>query len=168
MENYSGTTLTNCTISGNIASMTGGGLSNTGTLSLKSCTVNGNSATVSGGGLYNHDFLDSRGAATLTDTIVAGNTGAGGAPSDIAGIESGRVTGSFNLIGTGGSGGIQGGFEHDIVLPDLAGLGLATLDDYGGLTQTVALLPGSLAPRGWNTHQRSRHRPARRAPRRCG
>jgi hypothetical protein len=145
--NYSATSLTNCTISGNAASMTGGAVNNTGTLTLKSCTVSGNSAPVSGGGLYNHDFLDNRGAATLSDTIVAGNTGAGGASSDIAGIESGRVTGSFNLIGNGGSGDIRGGFENDIVLADLAGLGLATLDDYGGPTRTVALLPGSHALR---------------------
>ena len=82
---------------------------------------------------------------TLTNTIVAGNAGAGNAPSDIAGIESGRVTGSFNLIGSGGSGGIQGGVEHNIVLNSLEGLGIAAPGNYGGPTQTIALLPGSPA-----------------------
>jgi hypothetical protein len=83
--------------------------------------------------------------ATLTDTIVAGNAAPGGAPSDIAGIEAASVTGSFNLIGTGGSGGIRGGVQGNIVLNSLAGLGLAPLGDYGGSTRTIALLPGSPA-----------------------
>jgi hypothetical protein len=144
-ENYSTTTLLNCTISGNTASVTGGGVSNSGTLTLASCTLSDNSATVSGGGLYNHDFIDNLGAATLTDTIVAGNGGAGNAPSDIAGIEAGRISGSFNLIGTGGAGGIQGGAQGNIVLASLAGVGLAAPGNYGGPTQTIALLPGSPA-----------------------
>jgi hypothetical protein len=145
LESYSRTMLTDCTISGNNASASGGGVSNSGTVTLLSCTVSGNSAPVSGGGLYNHDFIDQRGAVTLTDTIVAGNTGAGGASSDVGGIESGRVTGSFSLIGPGGAGGIQGGAQGNIVLANLAGLGLAPLGNYGGPTQTVALLPGSPA-----------------------
>jgi hypothetical protein len=81
----------------------------------------------------------------LTDTIVAGNTGPGGAASDIGGLEAAVVTGSFNLIGTGGSGGIQDGAQGNIVLASLAGLGLAPLGDYGRSTQTIALLPGSPA-----------------------
>ena len=145
VESYSTTTLSNCTLSGNVASVSGGGVSNSGTVTLTSCTLSGNSAAASGGGLYNHDFIDNRGVIVLTDTIVAGNTGAGGASSDIAGIESGRVTGSFNLIGNGGSGGIQGGEQGNIVLNSPAGLGLAPLGEFGGPTQTVALLPGSPA-----------------------
>ena len=37
------------------------------------------------------------------------------------------------------------GIGGNIVLTDLAGLGLAPLGDYGGPTQTMALLPGSPA-----------------------
>ena len=118
------TMLTNCTISGNTASASGGGVSNSGTATLTVCTISGNTASVSGGGFYNHDFLDNRGVATLTDTIVAGNTGTGGAPSDIGGTEAGSVTGSFNLIGTGGSGGIQpAARQGNIVLAEPRGPG---------------------------------------------
>jgi hypothetical protein len=145
LENYSTTTLTNCTISGNRASSSGGGVSNSGTVMLTACTISGNVGSVSGGGIYNHDFLDNRGAATLTDTIVADNSAPGGSPSDIGGQEATRVTGSFNLIGIGGAGGIDDGAQGNIVLASLSGLGLGPQGDYGGPTQTVALLPGSPA-----------------------
>ena len=47
------TTLTNCTVSGNSASGSGGGLVNFfhGTTTLTNCTVSGNSAKDGGGGL---------------------------------------------------------------------------------------------------------------------
>src|SRR5262249_6848543 len=127
LESYSRTILTNCTISGNGASASGGGVRNPGTLTLGAGTISGNTASGSGAGLFNHDFIDNRGVATLTDTIVAANTGNGGAPSDIAGPEAARVTGSFDLIGPGGSGGIPGGVQGNIVAATIAGLGLAPL-----------------------------------------
>jgi len=114
--------LTDCTLSGNSAGW-GGGVYNYSyaRANLTACTVSGNSAG-SGGGLYNNGGYDG-GVVGLTDTIVAGNT------SDIDGVGWG---GSDNLIGTGGSG-------------ELAELGLAPLGNYGGPTQTIALLPGSPA-----------------------
>jgi parallel beta-helix repeat protein len=135
-------TLTNCTISGNSTTSAnfgrGGGLYTfNGTANLTNCTISGNSTTnPGGGGLYNH------GTATLTDTVVAGNTNASGA-ADIAGPSA--VTGSFNLLGTGGSGGLTNGVNGNIVLTSLANLGLAPLGTYGGPTKTMALLPGSAA-----------------------
>ena len=54
---------------------------------------------MNGGGLYN------KGTATLQDTIVAGNTGSGGSASDIHG--SVATSSSYNLIGTGGTGGLR-------------------------------------------------------------
>ena len=114
---YSNATLTNCTVSGNSAQV-GGGLStdSSGTATLTNCTVSGNSAAQDGGLL-----LLTRG--TLNNTIVAGNSSSGGSFSgrDIFGTFSG----SNNLIGGN---------------PLLAPLG-----DYGGPTQTMALLPGSPA-----------------------
>jgi hypothetical protein len=92
-----------------------------------------------GGGIYNS------GTMGLTDTIVAGNTSDGGAASDIENTGPGDYTGSYNLIGTGGSGGISGGQAGNIVLTSLTELGLLPLGDYGGPTQTMALLPGSRA-----------------------
>ncbi len=158
------TDLTACTISGNSASGNGGGLSNTGMVTLTDCTLSGNSAA-GGGGLANsgtaHLFastlsgnsanvgggIDNLAAASvvLEDTIVAANTGAGGSPSDVGGSNSASATGTYDLVGPGGSGGISNGSGHDIVLSALTGLGLTPLFNYGGPTQTMALLPGSPA-----------------------
>ncbi len=135
MENDGTAILTNCTLSGDFAKFGGGGVYNYGTATLTGCTVSGNQTSLNGGGVYNY------GTATLTNTIVAGNTGPSSAPSDI----SGTVTGSHNLIGTGGSGGLINGQNGNIVLTSLTVLGLAPLAFYGGPTQTMALLPGSAA-----------------------
>ena len=147
-------TLTDCTVAGNTAPQSGGGIDNaTGTLTLTDSTVSGNSAGA-GGGIDN-----ATGTVTLNNTIVAGNIGSVDAPNDI----EGGVTGSYNLIGIGGSGGISGGQDGNIVLTSLTGLGLSTLGDYGGPTQTMALLAGSpaidagdnsLIPQGVTTDQR--------------
>ena len=49
------------------------------------------------------------------------------------------------MIGTGGSGGLADGVDGNIVLTSLTELGLAALGNFGGPTQTMALLPGSPA-----------------------
>src|SRR5262249_24762321 len=100
---------------------------------LTNCTLANNQAT-SGGGL-----LINQGSATLLNTIVSGNT------SDIGRDGTGEVsaTSSFNLIGTGGSGGLVNGVNGNQV--GVANPGLAPLANYGGPTQTHALLPGSPA-----------------------
>ncbi len=136
-------TLTACTISGNSATK-GGGVFNFGPIHLTACTISGNSATT-GGGLYDVLSAGYSSPATLIDTIVAGNAGGGGVASDVVGPGAGAVTGTNNLIGTGGSGGITGGSDGNIVLTSLAGLGLAPLGNYGGPTQTMGLQPGSPA-----------------------
>ena len=137
LQSYNTATLTGCTISGNSA-LFEGGFESLGTATLTACTISGNSATGDVGGLGEY-----RGTATLTDTIIAGNTGPISSLSDISG--NGTVIGSNNLIGTGGSGGLTGGTNGNIVLTDLTTLGVAPLGDYGGPTQTMALLPGSAA-----------------------
>jgi hypothetical protein len=127
--------LTNCTISGNTANG-GAGISSAGTLSLTNCTISGNhGGTLNGGGLRNNG-----GSATLINTIVASNDNAFGAQSDIGGS---NVSGTYNLIGTGGSGGLRDKVDGNIV--GVADPGLAALDFYGGPTPTMALLPGSPA-----------------------
>jgi hypothetical protein len=154
--------LTDCTISDNTAG-TGGGLANFAWASLIDCTISGNSAvvvagasTTGGGGLFNQDTLrltnctvvgntapiagglDNLGAAGLIGTIVAGNSVTGGPASDI----TGTVIGMYNLIGTGGSGGLR---ASDNNLLDVANPGLSPVGNYGGTTQTYAILPGSPA-----------------------
>ena len=143
--------LTDCTVSGNSASL-GGGLSNYGHATLTACTVSGNTATNTtqdpavnpGGGIYNYSNHYG-GLTTLTDTIVAGNSGSGAAASDIGGDNANSVIGTNDLVGTGGSGGVFNGNGGDIVLSSLTNLGLAPLGDYGGPTPTMGLLPGSAA-----------------------
>ena len=77
-------TLTDCTLSGNSASV-GGGVSNSGTANLTDCTVSGNCVIGVGsvygyfGGVGGGVYDASSATATLTDTIVAGNS------SDIGG-----------------------------------------------------------------------------------
>ncbi len=163
--NQGTTQLTDCTVSGNFASGNGGGLFNSGTIILTDCTVSGNSAVADGGGLASSGTVETysctlsgnsavvgggianlnAATATLEDTIVAGNTRAGVLPSDIGGNNAMHVVGTYDLVGTGGSGGISNGSGNDIVLSGLTGLGLAPLGNYGGLTETIALLPGSPA-----------------------
>jgi fibronectin-binding autotransporter adhesin len=128
-------TLTDCTVSGNTAAQ-GGGIVSYGGLSLVACTVSRNSATTAGGG---GGLYVAGSTATLTDTIVAGNKDPRG-PSDIAG--AGAVTGSYNLIGTGGSGGLLAS-DHNLL--NVADPGLTPLGDYGGPIETIALQPGSPA-----------------------
>ncbi len=111
-------TLTGCTIYGNSA-YNGGGLEiRAGTATLTNCTISGNSAAHFGGitGGFNYSIA-------AIDTIIAGNSAVGASP-DVDHITSG----SHNLFGL---------FGGD---PKLAPLG-----DYGGPTQTMALLPGSSA-----------------------
>ena len=54
----------------------------------------------------------------------------------------GTVTGTYNLIGTGGAGGLTTGNHNQI---SVASPGLGTLGDYGGPTKTIPLLSGSPA-----------------------
>ena len=137
--NNSTLTMAGCTLSRDSANLYGGGVANYGgALTMTGCTVSGNSAPHDGG------LHIAAGSATLTDTIVAANAAPFGAP-DIGGPASGQLTGTYNLIGTGGSGGLRNGVNGNIVLTSLKGLGLASLGDYGGPTQTVPLLPGSPA-----------------------
>ncbi len=130
--------ITNCTLTGNKANG-GGGLYNAGTTSVRNCTITANSGGAGGGG----GLLNSNGKLTLDNTIVAGNTNGStpAAASDIAGAIA--VSGTFNLIGTGGSGGLVNGVSGNIV--GVADPGLSKLGLYGGITQTMALLPGSMA-----------------------
>ena len=105
-------------------------------MKLSDCTVSGNTAYGLGGGIENN------GTVTLIGTIVAGNKSsqAPAGPSDISGS---NVSGTFNLIGTGGSGGLANGVGGNIV--GVANPGLGPLGIYGGPTQTMALLAGSPA-----------------------
>jgi CSLREA domain-containing protein len=138
-------TLTNCTVSGNSASGGGSGgsgnsfggiVSFNGTLTLTNSTVCGNSANVGG-------VAVSGSAATVTNSIVATNTGtfipiAGYALNNLLGT----ATVTFSLLGdTTGTTFAAGSGNNIISSTPLLGV----LGNNGGPTQTIALLPGSPA-----------------------
>lgn len=142
---YCTATITNCTFFKNSAGPDyyGGGLYNDGySAALVFCTFSQNSATY-GGGVYNYHT----GTLSLQNNIVAGNTasnqGSDAGPDVYATVSSS----GGNLIGVldGGSDGWQSsdlttGTRNQPLNPRLA-----TLGNYGGPTQTMALLPGSPA-----------------------
>ena len=80
-------TLTNSTVSDNAAGSVSGGIDNLGTLTLASSTVSGNTAPDGGGGIWN------QGTLTLTNSTVSGNTtGQGGGIGRGGGIGNGGAT----------------------------------------------------------------------------
>ena len=161
LANFGTTMLSDCTVSDNTARFLsfGGGVYNGGTLAMVNCTVSGNSASGDGGGVSSGTFgnygptltmtnctvsansgyygggLANFGTATLTNTIVAGNS-----RND---IYAPSASGTNNLIGTGNAGGLVNGADGNLV--GVTNPLLAPLANYGGPTQTMALLPGSPA-----------------------
>ncbi len=145
--------LTNDTITGNSVTGTGGGLYDNGTSTLINCTVTGNSAA-GGGGIANVG-----GTVFIGNTIVAANTASSGGP-DALGIFASQGN---NLIGA--TDGSSGWVASDLTGTEAQPLDplLAPLGNYGGPTDTMALLPGSpaihaansaLIPAGITTDQR--------------
>jgi hypothetical protein len=131
-------TLTNCTLSGNrtgSAAGSGGGLFVfSGTTTLTNCTISLNVSSSVGGGIAVATTFPP--TLNLTNTIVAGNRFSSG--SDIT---SGVTTMNYCLIGSIRQNVINGvGNIFGVNNP-----GLGPLQNNGGPTQTMALLPGSPA-----------------------
>jgi hypothetical protein len=143
--------VTSCTLSGNFA-VDGGGIANTGTLSVTGCTLSGNSAadgggivnegtltvtgcTLSGNSAFTGGGIDNLATLNLDSSIVAGNN----APTD-ADIRGTVTSQGFNLVQSPGSS--TGYVSTDQLNVDPL---LSKLGNYGGPTQTFALLPGSPA-----------------------
>ena len=146
IDNTGDLTVTRSTVSGNIAEAGGGALSNSGTATLTNSTVSGTTSARGSAGILNVGALsltnstvsnNDQGiihigrAATLKNSIVAGNSGA-----DCAGplVSLGNNLDSDNSCTLAASG-------------DLSGVSplLGPLADNGGPTQTHALLRGSPA-----------------------
>ena len=75
--NYNGATatLTNVTITGNEAKVTGGGgICNFGTLTIDGCTITGNTAGTQGGAIWQEGTLNMKGAITVTGNTANGVT----------------------------------------------------------------------------------------------
>ncbi|MBV9821646.1 MAG: right-handed parallel beta-helix repeat-containing protein [Actinobacteria bacterium] len=141
IENTGTLTMTDSTLYGNRA-VVGGGLYSSGTASLTSVTVTANTAVVSGSYTAGAGLDVAGGTLLLHNSIVAGNTFFSSSfASDIAGTVSSAS--SYDLIGTGGSGGLVNGTNHNQV--GVSNPGLGSLANNGGPTETVALLTGSPA-----------------------
>ena len=128
--------ITNSTISGNAAINSGGGFYAGSTqMTITSSTISGNSARVAGGGLDIFDF-----APVIRNTIVAGNRAPEG--PDVLGLSGSQ---GHNLIGDGT--GATGFGDSDLVGTAANPIDprLGPLQDNGGPTPTMALLPGSPA-----------------------
>jgi autotransporter-associated beta strand protein len=130
---------TTSTVSGNSANYGGGIYVDSGSLHVESTTISDNTSLTIGGGISSAD-----GNSTIRNSIVAGNTAPTAVDIDASG---GPVTGSgTNLIGDNSSVETEfpaGPLVGTAVLPiDPA---LAPLADNGGPTETMMLLPGSLA-----------------------
>ena len=97
-------TLTNSTVSGNTASSGGGSILNFGTATLTNSTVSGNTASSGGGGILNGSTV------TQTNSTVSGNTAGGGGPGGgILNFGTATLTNSTvsgNTDGGGGGGGV--------------------------------------------------------------
>jgi hypothetical protein len=138
-------TLTNCTLSGNTASVVGGyagGIVNEGTLTLNNCTLLGNSETGygvgrsvgDGGGIFNGGTL------TMTNCTLTGNTqtgnsafGGGGGIYNDGTVTLNQCTLSGNsATGGGGGGGIYNDGYGTLTLNQCTLSGNSAGDPYGG------------------------------------
>ena len=137
--NYFGTlTMTNSTISGNSAGSNGGGINNRdGSMTLRDLTISKNTTSAKGGGIYNFSSL---GFSSIRNSIVAANTAINGQP-DIYNASNFSSNG-INLIGNSSTNGTINWLPSDILNQPPR---LAQLSNYGGGTQTHALLSGSPA-----------------------
>jgi hypothetical protein len=137
-------TVSNSTLVGNSASDGGGIFAGAGSVTVSNSTLAGNSGsgiTVSGFTFIGNSVFAT---VTLTNTLVARNTLSDGVtPRDISGGNLDTANSWNNLIGTGGSGGLSDGVQGNRV--GVSDPGLGPLGNYGGPTQTIALLPGSPA-----------------------
>ena len=140
IENSSGTvTMSDSTIDANVASGAGGGIDNEsgGNLTLTSATLSGNSSyNGNGGGIDNNG-----GTLSLQNTIVAGNFDYT-VNEDIVGVIT--TDNGNNLLGTGANNTTTNPTPgpNDVFTSTPM---LGTLGDFGGPTQTMALLAGSPA-----------------------
>jgi predicted outer membrane repeat protein len=142
-------TVQNCTFSGNSANAGGGIYNDEGMLTVHNSTFSGNSAN-SGGGIYN-----GAGILTVQNSTLSGNSsgpGVGGGIYD----DAGPVHLLNTIIANSPTGGDYAGagliVNYNNLIEDGSGSpflsgdpNLGPLQDNGGPTQTMALLPGSPA-----------------------
>ncbi len=139
-DSLSSGSVTNCTVADNAADATGGGLFvayTAGQINVISSTFTGNSASSSGGGME----IDN--AISIQNTINAGNAAPEGPDFYSTHFDAVNSLG-HNLIGN--SSDSEGNWgSTDLTDNRAQPLDLGSLGNYGGRTQTIAVLPGSVA-----------------------
>jgi len=131
-------TMSNCTVSGNVANDHGGGISlaQGWSLNLRHSTISSNIANNDGIGIQDGGGVHNAfGVVSLSHTIIAGNVARNSSQPDVSGAFS---SGGFNLIGNTT---FTGGWTSN----DLTGIAplLGPLRNNGGPTPTQYPLPGS-------------------------
>ncbi|HZJ13811.1 MAG TPA: choice-of-anchor Q domain-containing protein, partial [Chthoniobacteraceae bacterium] len=129
-------TLTRCTLAGNVSSEQAGAIANAGTITITHCTLANNLADLEGGAIFN------TGTLTATHCTISGNLSGDSSGGGIA--NNGMLTLNACIVAGNMPNDISGTFAGTSNITDLNPL-VAPLGDYGGLTQTMALKPGSPA-----------------------
>ncbi len=160
-------TLSHCLVSGNTAATDGGGLTSqsiivAATLTVTNCTFTANNASVNAALLNVANGAAANANAVLTNNTFAGNVGPGRTVRNAGGagvatmslrnnvyannasqnVSTGGVGVTTSLGGNVSDDASGGGGPGDLINTDAL---LAPLGNYGGPTQTYALLPGSPA-----------------------
>jgi hypothetical protein len=150
---YSAAPLTvyDCTLTSNSSDLNGGGIDNDSTGTISDSTLYANTASGVGGGLYN----DTAGMSTLYDCTFSSNSAVGsGAGIENSSTSSTAVTAEgcilydenenevYSNVGTVSVNycDVDGGYPGNNINANPL---LSVLGSYGGLTQTMGLLPGS-------------------------
>jgi CSLREA domain-containing protein len=151
-------TLTRSTLVRNQAGAEGGGIANSGSLASVNSTITGNTSATAGGGIYNQGNITinnnltialnqagqgggvnnaSSGVFNFSNTILAGNTASAGPDCN------GNMTSQgYNLVQTPNGCSLSGITTGNLVGQNAQ---LGPLQDNGGSTPTMALLPSSPA-----------------------
>jgi predicted outer membrane repeat protein len=159
IENDGAGTITLSTISGNTGTASGGGIFNNGALTITNSTVSGNSAGGDGGG------IESGGTAmSVSFTTISGNTAGGG--GGITNFGTNSIVRNSILANNSSAGNCHVFASYPVIVSEDFNLsddstctayfnqthdlnntpaGLGALENNGGPTQTIALLPGSPA-----------------------
>jgi hypothetical protein len=158
-------TIKNSTFSGNVARQhEGGGIANYGTLTITNSTFSGNIARRSllgslAGGILNGGLFQSTGTLAINNSTLSGNVARGGKGGGIFNVKGSTVVLQNSIVANNTGGNCHGAVSSNGYnlssdsTCDFDGAGdlnntdpdLGKLQNNGGPTQTIALLPGSPA-----------------------
>lgn len=155
-------TIINSTLTGNVARQhRGGAIGNYGTLTITNSTVSGNSSGSNGlaGGILNGGLFQSEGTLLINNSTLSGNTADEGGGGGIFNVKGSTMVLQNSIVANNTGGNCQGSIVSDGYnlssdnSCDLDGAGdlndtdpqLGPLQNNGGPTDTMALLPGSPA-----------------------